>query len=161
MKCLLNAEIKEKKKPFIMPVILLKNIPIPHLHIHNITHLLRRFWLVTLYLFFTSWRRSAKPKMIKAVWDWLSYWYLRFILGIGIYMLEPRERWALNSLLVSVFAMAVYTSYIFLPGHFIMLVSFIKYLLGFNGDSDTLNTPTVFSPTPEMPSVSSWIQWRK
>uniref|UniRef100_A0A0L8GYH9 Serine palmitoyltransferase small subunit A n=1 Tax=Octopus bimaculoides TaxID=37653 RepID=A0A0L8GYH9_OCTBM len=74
--------------------------------------------------------------MIKSIWNWISYWYLRFILSIGIYMMEPMERWIVNSILVAVFAMSVYTSYVFLPGHFTMLVRFIESFSGSDTPTD-------------------------
>lgn len=50
-----------------------------------------------------------------------------------------------DAILVAVVAMSVYTMYLFMPGHAIMIVNFIEYVLGMNETSpkspETLNTP--------------------
>ncbi|XP_061174754.1 serine palmitoyltransferase small subunit A-like [Saccostrea echinata] len=71
--------------------------------------------------------------VFKRVKNFISYWYLQYLLATSVYMLEPLERRVFNCLLIIVLAMFMYTSYVFLPGHARMLIYFINtYILGGN-----------------------------
>lgn len=65
--------------------------------------------------------------------NFISYWYLQYLLATSVYMLEPIERRIFNCCLIIVLAMFMYTSYVFLPDHARMIVYFINsYILGKN-----------------------------
>nr|XP_019928326.2 serine palmitoyltransferase small subunit A [Crassostrea gigas] len=62
--------------------------------------------------------------------NFISYWYLQYLLATSVYMLEPIERRIFNCFLIIVLAMFMYTSYVFLPDHARMIVYFINsYIL--------------------------------
>ncbi|KAL3874634.1 hypothetical protein ACJMK2_037619 [Sinanodonta woodiana] len=66
--------------------------------------------------------------MLQRLKNFLKYWYLQYTLITSIYMLEPLERSIFNTFLVAVLAIAVYSSYLFLPGHAVMMIHFIQSL---------------------------------
>mmetsp|Transcript_13188 Transcript_13188/g.23630 ORF Transcript_13188/g.23630 Transcript_13188/m.23630 type:complete len:84 (+) Transcript_13188:3-254(+) len=68
---------------------------------------------------------------IMRIKNFISYWYLQYLLATSVYMLEPIERRIFNCVLIIVMAMFIYTSYVFLPDHARMLIYFINsYILG-------------------------------
>ncbi|XP_074662889.1 serine palmitoyltransferase small subunit A-like [Tubulanus polymorphus] len=69
----------------------------------------------------------------------IKYWYFQYLLNTALYMAEPWERHIFNSILVAIIAMAVYTTYIFLPGHAIMVIKFVKFVLGISNNTDDLD----------------------
>ncbi|XP_064622700.1 serine palmitoyltransferase small subunit A-like [Lineus longissimus] len=78
-------------------------------------------------------------ELVNKICDFVSYWYLQYILCTALYMLEPWERRIFNSFLIAVIAMSLYTSYLFLPGHAVVLMNFIKYVLGMPEDKSRVD----------------------
>ncbi|XP_052276186.1 serine palmitoyltransferase small subunit A-like [Dreissena polymorpha] len=71
---------------------------------------------------------------LKKFIDLFNYWYLQYTLNTAVYMLEPTEVKIVNSILVAIIALAMYSAYVFLPGHAVMMVHFVEYLLNIVSD---------------------------
>lgn len=72
-------------------------------------------------------RRGLRERFVSYV-HWL---YLQYLLGTALYMLEPWEQAVFNSVVVVIFCMSVYTTYVFLP-------QYTRNLLVYAGISDNL-----------------------
>lgn len=57
---------------------------------------------------------------------WLYYQYL---LITGIYVLEPWEQFVFNTVLFTMVAMVIYTSYVFVPVHVRLALEFFSELV--------------------------------
>ncbi|XP_005989257.1 serine palmitoyltransferase small subunit A [Latimeria chalumnae] len=63
---------------------------------------------------------------VQRAWKYMSWLYYQYLLVTALYMLEPWERTVFNSLLVSVFGMAVYTGYVFMPQHILAILHYFE-----------------------------------
>ncbi|BFY98598.1 hypothetical protein BsWGS_01638 [Bradybaena similaris] len=68
--------------------------------------------------------------------DRFNYWYFSYTILSNVYFLEPVERWACNVLLLFLLSLVFYTSYVYLPGHSLMMLHFFKYLLGMETEAE-------------------------
>ncbi|KAK0131611.1 Serine palmitoyltransferase small subunit B [Merluccius polli] len=71
----------------------------------------------------------------KTVTDYVAWLYYQYLLVTGIYVLEPWEKSIFNSILISVVAMAVYTSYVFVPTHVRLALQFFAGVFGGQNES--------------------------
>lgn len=71
--------------------------------------------------------RSMDVKNMREYMGWLYYQYL---LITGIYVLEPWEKSIFNTVLFTMVAMVVYTSYVFVPIHVRLALEFFSGLCG-------------------------------
>ncbi|XP_040049628.1 serine palmitoyltransferase small subunit B [Gasterosteus aculeatus] len=62
----------------------------------------------------------------KNIWEYLAWLYYQYLLITGIYVLEPWEKSIFNSVLFSVIAMVIYTSYVFVPIHVRLALEFFS-----------------------------------
>jgi len=60
----------------------------------------------------------------------LEYMYLQYLLMTAIYMLEPWEQKLINSILVGLTAMIIYTGFIFIPRYLDNIVDYSGYVAG-------------------------------
>ncbi|KAK7011992.1 hypothetical protein BgiMline_003698 [Biomphalaria glabrata] len=74
--------------------------------------------------------------VLNKIFDRCSYWYFFYTILSNVYFLEPVERWACNVLLLFFLALVFYTTYLYLPGHSLMMLHFFKYLLGIETEAD-------------------------
>ncbi|XP_005094237.1 serine palmitoyltransferase small subunit A [Aplysia californica] len=74
--------------------------------------------------------------VLQKAYDRFSYWYFSYTILSNVYFLEPVERWACNAMLVFFLALVLYTSYVYLPGHSVMMLHFFRYLFGMETESD-------------------------
>ncbi|RUS76773.1 hypothetical protein EGW08_015450 [Elysia chlorotica] len=72
--------------------------------------------------------------------DKVKYWYFSYTILSNVYFLEPVERLVCNILLVFFVALVIYTSWLYLPGHSLMMLHFFKYLFGMETDADVTVT---------------------
>lgn len=70
--------------------------------------------------------------------SFLEYWYLQYTLNTAVYMLEPTEVKIVNSILVATIAIFLYSAYVFLPGHAVMMMHFFEYLFSSENDSSQI-----------------------
>ncbi|XP_061227649.1 serine palmitoyltransferase small subunit B isoform X1 [Neopsephotus bourkii] len=72
-----------------------------------------------------------KLKMdIKHVKDYIYWLYYQYLLITCSYVLEPWERSMFHTITVTVFAMVVYTAYVFVPIHVRLAFEFFSQLFG-------------------------------
>ncbi|XP_065530719.1 serine palmitoyltransferase small subunit B isoform X1 [Lathamus discolor] len=72
-----------------------------------------------------------KLKMdIKHVKDYIYWLYYQYLLITCSYVLEPWERSMFHTITVTVFAMVVYTAYVFVPIHIRLAFEFFSQLFG-------------------------------
>ncbi|XP_061537739.1 serine palmitoyltransferase small subunit B [Phycodurus eques] len=62
--------------------------------------------------------------------EYLAWLYYQYLLITGIYVLEPWEKSIFNSVLFSAVAMAIYTSYVFVPIHVRLALEFLSGISG-------------------------------
>ncbi|KAL4229276.1 hypothetical protein ACF0H5_012316 [Mactra antiquata] len=55
----------------------------------------------------------------------LAYWYLQWELNTSLYMLEPAEKYIVNSIAVAIIGVIVLAALTYLPGHLIMMIHFM------------------------------------
>ncbi|CAL8353534.1 unnamed protein product [Lota lota] len=65
----------------------------------------------------------------------LAWLYFQYLLVTGLYVLEPWEKSIFNSVLLSVAAMAGYTSYVFVPVHLRLALRFFSDVFGGQAES--------------------------
>lgn len=66
--------------------------------------------------------------VFKRFFDFLQYWYFQYTLATAVYMLEPTERKVVNSVLVGIIAIGLYSAFLFLPGHAVMMKHFFDHM---------------------------------
>ncbi|OCT78649.1 serine palmitoyltransferase small subunit B-like isoform X1 [Xenopus laevis] len=72
-----------------------------------------------------------KAKMdVKHIKDYLSWLYYQYLLITCSYVLEPWEQSIFNTLLLTIIAMVIYSSYIFIPIHVQLAVEFFTIIFG-------------------------------
>ncbi|XP_076837072.1 serine palmitoyltransferase small subunit B isoform X1 [Brachyhypopomus gauderio] len=67
---------------------------------------------------------------VKNMCDYLGWLYYQYLLITGIYVLEPWEKSIFNTVLFTMVAMVVYTSYVFVPIHVRLALEFFSGLCG-------------------------------
>uniref|UniRef100_A0A4W4FLA3 Serine palmitoyltransferase small subunit B n=1 Tax=Electrophorus electricus TaxID=8005 RepID=A0A4W4FLA3_ELEEL len=65
---------------------------------------------------------------VKNLCDYLGWLYYQYLLITGIYVLEPWEKSIFNTVLFTMVAMVVYTSYVFVPIHVRLALEFFSGL---------------------------------
>uniref|UniRef100_A0A7M4ELS6 Serine palmitoyltransferase small subunit B n=1 Tax=Crocodylus porosus TaxID=8502 RepID=A0A7M4ELS6_CROPO len=82
------------------------------------------------------------PKMdIKRVKDYMYWLYYQYLLITCSYVLEPWEQSMFHTVVVTVFAMVVYTAYVFIPIHILYVfipIHILIYMLIVQGDLTTI-----------------------
>ncbi|KAM6198776.1 LOW QUALITY PROTEIN: serine palmitoyltransferase small subunit B [Sarcoramphus papa] len=79
----------------------------------------------------TSSSQNHKLKMdIKRVKDYIYWLYYQYLLITCSYVLEPWERSMFHTITVTVFAMVVYTAYVFVPIHVRLAFEFFSQIFG-------------------------------
>ncbi|XP_062242592.1 serine palmitoyltransferase small subunit B [Platichthys flesus] len=68
--------------------------------------------------------------IFKNLREYLAWLYYQYLLITGIYVLEPWEKSIFNSILFSVIAMVIYTSYVFVPIHMHLALEFFSGVFG-------------------------------
>ncbi|XP_035190864.1 serine palmitoyltransferase small subunit B [Oxyura jamaicensis] len=77
-----------------------------------------------------------KLKMdIKHVKDYIYWLYYQYLLITCSYVLEPWEQSMFHTITVTVFAMVVYTAYVFVPIHVRLAFEFFSQIFGGQPDS--------------------------
>ncbi|XP_030312158.1 serine palmitoyltransferase small subunit B isoform X1 [Calypte anna] len=72
-----------------------------------------------------------KLKMdVKQVKDYLYWLYYQYLLITCSYVLEPWEQSMFHTITVTVFAMVVYTAYVFVPIHLRLAFQFFSQIFG-------------------------------
>ncbi|XP_037263514.1 serine palmitoyltransferase small subunit B [Falco rusticolus] len=67
---------------------------------------------------------------IKHVKDYIYWLYYQYLLITCSYVLEPWERSMFHTITVTVFAMVVYTAYVFVPIHVCLAFEFFSQIFG-------------------------------
>ncbi|MBN3299735.1 serine palmitoyltransferase small subunit B [Amia ocellicauda] len=67
---------------------------------------------------------------VKNLKEYLCWAYYQYLLITGIYVLEPWEQSIFNTVLFTMIAMVVYTSYVFIPIHVRLALEFFSGLFG-------------------------------
>ncbi|KAL4647648.1 serine palmitoyltransferase small subunit B isoform X1 [Arapaima gigas] len=67
---------------------------------------------------------------VKNLKDYLHWLYYQYLLITGIYVLEPWEQSIFNTVLLTMVAMIIYTSYVFVPIHVRLAFEFFSGLCG-------------------------------
>ncbi|XP_076139046.1 serine palmitoyltransferase small subunit B [Alosa pseudoharengus] len=67
---------------------------------------------------------------VKNMREYLGWLYYQYLLVTGIYVLEPWEKSIFNAVLVTMVAMVIYTSYVFVPIHVCLALQFFSGLCG-------------------------------
>ncbi|XP_041920454.1 serine palmitoyltransferase small subunit B [Alosa sapidissima] len=67
---------------------------------------------------------------VKNMREYLGWLYYQYLLVTGIYVLEPWEKSIFNVVLVTMVAMVIYTSYVFVPIHVRLALQFFSGLCG-------------------------------
>ncbi|XP_040469800.1 serine palmitoyltransferase small subunit B [Falco naumanni] len=67
---------------------------------------------------------------IKHVKDYIYWLYYQYLLITCSYVLEPWERSMFHTITVTVFAMVVYTAYVFVPIHVRLAFEFFSQIFG-------------------------------
>ncbi|KAL7851548.1 hypothetical protein AOLI_G00219040 [Acnodon oligacanthus] len=62
--------------------------------------------------------------------EYMGWLYYQYLLITGIYVLEPWEKSIFNTVLFTMVAMVVYTSYVFVPIHVRLALEFFSGLCG-------------------------------
>uniref|UniRef100_A0A8V0X189 Serine palmitoyltransferase small subunit B n=2 Tax=Gallus gallus TaxID=9031 RepID=A0A8V0X189_CHICK len=72
---------------------------------------------------------------IKRVKDYIYWLYYQYLLITCSYALEPWEQSMFHTIMVTVFAMVVYTAYVFVPIHVRLAFEFFSQIFGVQPDS--------------------------
>ncbi|XP_023662888.1 serine palmitoyltransferase small subunit B [Paramormyrops kingsleyae] len=67
---------------------------------------------------------------VKNLKDYLHWLYYQYLLITSIYVLEPWEQTLFNTVLFTMVAMVIYTSYVFVPIHVRLALKFFSGLCG-------------------------------
>ncbi|KAM6122095.1 serine palmitoyltransferase small subunit B [Pterocles gutturalis] len=67
---------------------------------------------------------------VKRVKDYIYWLYYQYLLITCSYVLEPWERSMFHTIIVTVFAMVVYTAYVFVPIHVRLAFAFFSQIFG-------------------------------
>uniref|UniRef100_A0A8C3J7W8 Serine palmitoyltransferase small subunit B n=6 Tax=Neoaves TaxID=3078114 RepID=A0A8C3J7W8_9CHAR len=79
----------------------------------------------------SSSQNHCKLKMdIKRVKDYIYWLYYQYLLITCSYVLEPWEQSMFHTIIVTVFAMVVYTAYVFVPIHVRLAFEFFSQIFG-------------------------------
>jgi len=62
--------------------------------------------------------------MFGAITNKISHWYTQYELNTAVYMLEPREKFAINTLFLTIFGLVTYSSYAYLPHYTKTMLTF-------------------------------------
>ncbi|XP_056297704.1 serine palmitoyltransferase small subunit B [Pseudoliparis swirei] len=73
--------------------------------------------------------------IFKSFREYLAWLYYQYLLITGIYVLEPWEKSIFSSILFSAIAMAIYTSYVFVPIHVRLALEFFSGISGVQPES--------------------------
>ncbi|KAI4888599.1 hypothetical protein NFI96_004398 [Prochilodus magdalenae] len=74
---------------------------------------------------------------VKNMREYMGWLYYQYLLLTGIYVLEPWEKSIFNTVLFTMVAMVVYTSYVFVPIHVRLALEFFSGLCGEQPESET------------------------
>ncbi|TNN80361.1 Serine palmitoyltransferase small subunit B [Liparis tanakae] len=77
----------------------------------------------------------ARKMIFKSLREYLAWLYYQYLLITGIYVLEPWEKSIFSSILFSAIAMAIYTSYVFVPIHVRLALEFFSGISGVQPES--------------------------
>ncbi len=66
---------------------------------------------------------------MKNMREYVGWLYYQYLLITGIYVLEPWEQSIFNTLLFTMVAMVIYTSYVFVPIHVQLALEFFSELV--------------------------------
>ncbi|XP_032302476.1 serine palmitoyltransferase small subunit B isoform X2 [Coturnix japonica] len=72
---------------------------------------------------------------IKRVKDYIYWLYYQYLLITCSYVLEPWEQSMFHTITVTVFAMVLYTAYVFVPIHVRLAFEFFSQIFGVQPDS--------------------------
>lgn len=72
---------------------------------------------------------------MKTVREYVSWLYYQYLLITGIYVLEPWEKSIFNTVLFTMVAMVIYTSYVFVPIHVQLALEFFSGLVRGHSES--------------------------
>ncbi|XP_054031570.1 serine palmitoyltransferase small subunit B [Melanerpes formicivorus] len=67
---------------------------------------------------------------VKRVKDYIYWLYFQYLLITCSYVLEPWERSMFHTITVTVFAMVLYTAYVFVPIHVRLAFEFFSQIFG-------------------------------
>ncbi|XP_015216431.1 serine palmitoyltransferase small subunit B isoform X2 [Lepisosteus oculatus] len=67
---------------------------------------------------------------VKSLKEYICWLYYQYLLITGIYVLEPWEQSIFNTVLFTMIAMVVYTSYVFIPIHVRLALEFFSGFFG-------------------------------
>ncbi|XP_053564996.1 serine palmitoyltransferase small subunit B [Bombina bombina] len=67
---------------------------------------------------------------VKRIKEYLSWLYYQYLLITCSYVLEPWEQSIFNTVLLTVIAMVVYSSYVFIPIHIQFAMEFFAHIFG-------------------------------
>lgn len=73
--------------------------------------------------------RVARRADMKTMREYVSWLYYQYLLITGIYVLEPWEKSIFNTVLFTMVAMVIYTSYVFVPIHVRLALEFFSGLV--------------------------------
>ncbi|XP_046732168.1 serine palmitoyltransferase small subunit B isoform X1 [Silurus meridionalis] len=73
---------------------------------------------------------QTKSMDVKNMREYMGWLYYQYLLITGIYVLEPWEKSIFNTVLFTMVAMVVYTSYVFVPIHVRLALEFFSGLCG-------------------------------
>lgn len=62
--------------------------------------------------------------MFHSVWKFASHLYRQYELNTAIYMLEPKEKLAMNAFFLSILGLVTYSSYVYLPHYTSTMLAF-------------------------------------
>lgn len=68
--------------------------------------------------------------LLSKITECVRYYYFHYTLISTIYMMEPKERFIFNSVIVLILTLILYASVIYLPGHLMMLFHFLLHISG-------------------------------
>ena len=66
--------------------------------------------------------------MFSYVKNKVAHWYLQYELNTAIYMLEPAEKFAMNSLFFSIFALVTSSAFFYLPHYLRTMLAFFQFI---------------------------------
>ncbi|XP_055053688.2 serine palmitoyltransferase small subunit B, partial [Misgurnus anguillicaudatus] len=72
--------------------------------------------------------RFALLVNMKNIREYVGWMYYQYLLMTGIYVLEPWEKSIFNTVLFTMVAMVIYTSYVFVPIHVRLALEFFSGL---------------------------------
>ncbi|XP_065136085.1 serine palmitoyltransferase small subunit B, partial [Paramisgurnus dabryanus] len=73
--------------------------------------------------------RFALRVNMKNIREYVGWLYYQYLLMTGIYVLEPWEKSIFNTVLFTMVAMVIYTSYVFVPIHVRLAMEFFSGLI--------------------------------